>query len=125
LSRPLSTLNGKRILVVEDEALIAAMVESMLRELGAVVVGPVGTIAKGLALAGSEEIDAALLDVNVRNERIDPVSEILRGRGIPILFATGYGSRAMVDAPEAAIIDKPFSQEELAGALASLLTPTG
>jgi DNA-binding response OmpR family regulator len=101
------------------------MVESMLRELGAVVVGPVGTIAKGLALAGSEEIDAALLDVNVRNERIDPVSEILRGRGIPILFATGYGSRAMVDAPEAAIIDKPFSQEELAGALASLLTPTG
>jgi CheY-like chemotaxis protein len=118
----LSVVAGKRILVVEDEALIAAMVEDMLIELGAVVVGPASTIAKGLALAGSEEIDAALLDVNVRNERIDPIADVLKGRGIPMIFATGYGARAFVDARQATCIDKPFTQERLASELAKILT---
>jgi CheY-like chemotaxis protein len=116
---------GKRILVVEDEALIAAMVVDMLTELGAAVVGPASTIAKGLALAGTEAIDAALLDVNVREQRIDPVADLLRGRGIPILFATGYGTRAFVDAEGVSCIDKPYTQERLASELAKLLTVTG
>lgn len=120
----MSDLTGKRILVVEDEALIAAMVEDMLCELGAVVIGPAGTIAKGLALAGSEHLDAALLDVNVRGERIDPVADVLRGRGIPMLFATGYGTRALIDAPGTSVIDKPFTQEKLASALAQVLQPS-
>jgi CheY-like chemotaxis protein len=117
----LSALAGKRILVVEDEALIAAMVEDMLRELGAVVVGPATTIAKGLSLVESEAIDAALLDVNVRDQRIDPVADVLRDRGVPMLFATGYGSRAFVENPGAAYIDKPYTQEKLASELVKLL----
>lgn len=117
----MSALAGKRIFVVEDEALIAAMVQDMVTELGAIVIGPASTIATAMALAGSEEIDAALLDVNVRGERIDPVAEILKGRGIPMLFATGYGAGAFVDAEQASVIDKPFTQERLASALAQIL----
>jgi CheY-like chemotaxis protein len=119
--RALSPLAGKRILVVEDEAMIAAMIEDMLRQLGATVVGPAGTIAKGLVLAETEALDAALLDVNVRDERIDPIADILKGRGIPMLFATGYGARAMVDAPGASVIDKPFTEEKLASELTKIL----
>lgn len=118
----MSAVAGKRILVVEDEALIAAMVEDMLQDLGAIVVGPASTIEKGLALAGSEAIDAALLDVNVRDKRIDPVADVLKSRGIPVLFATGYGTRAFVEGHKAACIDKPYTQETLAAELAKILT---
>ncbi len=121
----MSVVAGKRILVVEDEALIAAMVEDMLKDLGAVVVGPASTIEKGLALAGSEAIDVALLDVNVRDQRIDPVADVLRGRGIPMLFATGYGSNIFADKRTCSWIDKPYTQETLASALAKVLRPTG
>jgi two-component SAPR family response regulator len=117
----LSILAGKRILVVEDEALIAAMVEDMLAELGASVVGPATTLVKGMALAGNETLDAALLDVNIRDERIDPVADLLRSRGVPILFATGYGVGAFVDAQPASFIDKPYTQERLASALEKIL----
>ncbi len=71
----MSLVAGKRILVVEDEGLVSAMVEDMLTELGATVVGTAATIAKGLHLARTTaDIDAAVLDVNVRAERIDPVA---------------------------------------------------
>ena len=117
----MSNLDGKRILVVEDEALIAAMVEDMLAELGAVVVGPATTLAKGLALAGSEVLDAAVLDVNIRDERIDPVAALLRSRGVPMVFATGYGASAVVGLATPRIIDKPYTQDKLAHALSELL----
>ncbi len=69
------------------------MVEDMLVEMGATVVGTASTIARGLLLATTiRELDAAVLDVNVREERIDPVATALIGRGVPIVFATGYGA---------------------------------
>ena len=74
----MTVLAGKRILVVEDEAVIAAMIEDMLVELGATVIGPAATISNGLTLAGAGNIDAAVLDVNVRGERIEPVASLLR-----------------------------------------------
>ena len=86
----MSALAGKRVLVIEDEAIIAAMIEDMLTELGAVVVGPAGTLAKAVELARREPIDAGMLDVNIRSEKIDPVIETLRGRGVPFVLATGY-----------------------------------
>ena len=88
-------LDGKRILVVEDEALIAAMLEDMLHELGATVVGPALTIKSAIALARADEIDAAVLDVNIRSERVDPVADILRNWRIPVVFASGYGASAV------------------------------
>lgn len=117
----MTSLAGKRILIVEDEALIAAMVEDMLIDLGAVPVGPARTIQRGLGLVASEALDAAILDVNVRDERIDPVADALRERGIPMLFASGYGARGLVDRPGAVVIDKPFSRETLENALTGLL----
>ena len=117
----MSALAGKRIFLVEDEAIVALMVEDMLTELDATVVGPALTITTGLSLAKSEEIDAAVLDVNVRGERIDPVAEVLRARKVPIVFATGYGDGAAEIAREAPVLDKPYTREKLATMLAHLL----
>jgi CheY-like chemotaxis protein len=116
-------LAGKKVLVVEDEALLAALVEDMLTELGATVVGPAATIKKGLALAENEEIDAAVLDVNIRSERIDPVTHLLRARSIPVVFATGYGAAAVDGAADSPVLEKPYTKEKLAAALATALTP--
>lgn len=114
---PVSALSGKRILVVEDEVLIAVMVTDMLAGLGATVVGPATTIEAGLSLAGSETFDAAVLDINVRGERIDPIADLLVARGIPMLFATGYGMAAVAERRNAFVIDKPYTQERLANSL--------
>lgn len=117
-------LKGKRILVVEDEALIAVMVEDMLAELGSIVVGPAATIESALALARSEVLDGAVLDVNVRGERIDPVAEALMTRGVPVLFATGYGEVTLRSGAAATVIDKPYTQEKLSRGLAAAMGST-
>ena len=113
----MKALADKKILLVEDEVLIAEMVVDMLIDLGATVVGPATSLAKGLALAGSAEIDAAVLDVNLRGERIDPIADILDARGIPVLFATGYGTAVGANRQGSPVIDKPYTQERLAVAL--------
>jgi len=118
-------LKGKRILVVEDEALIAVMVEDMLTEMGSVVVGPAATIEQALSLARAQEIDGAVLDVNVRGERIDPVAEALAERGVPMLFATGYGEVRLASGATATVIDKPYTQEKLARGLAAAMGSAG
>jgi CheY-like chemotaxis protein len=117
-----NSIAGKRILVVEDEVLVAAMLEDMLADLGAVVVGSAATVAKGLVIAREAAIDAAVLDVNVRNEPIDPVATVLRNRRIPMVFTTGYGQGAAATAQGAPILDKPYTRDRLAGALAVALS---
>lgn len=114
-------LSGKRILVLEDEALIAAMVEDMLTELGVIVVGPAPTVALGMSLATKEDIDAAVLDVNIQSARVDPVAEVLKSRGIPVVFATGYGKSAVDPVSEAPVLEKPYTQERLGRALSEAL----
>ena len=116
----MSSLDGKRILVVEDEALIAAMVEDMLMELGATVVGPASSIAQALVLVNSDDFDAAVLDVNIRSEQVDPIAEILMARNVPLVFATGYGASAH-GVRYAPVIEKPYTLEKLANALTSAL----
>jgi CheY-like chemotaxis protein len=117
-----NALERKRILLVEDEAIIAAMVEDMLTDLGATVVGPALNVRAALSLASDAEIDAAVLDVNVGGERIDAVAEILRARAVPIVFATGYGDGAAGVAQTAPVLDKPYTEEKLAAALARALS---
>jgi DNA-binding response OmpR family regulator len=119
----LNSLTGKRILVVEDEALVAAMLEDMLDELGATVLGPAATIARGMSLARDEAIDAAVLDVNVRGERIDAIAATLRERSIPILFTTGYREGGSSLAPGARVLEKPYKLEDLKRALTTMLGP--
>jgi DNA-binding response OmpR family regulator len=114
-------LKGKRVFVVEDEALISVMVTDMLTDIGITVIGPAATIAAGMRMAESEDMDAAILDVNVRGERIDPVAEALIKRGIPVLFATGYGEVTLASGHVAPVIDKPYTQEKLVRGLAMAL----
>ena len=93
-----ATLKGRRILVVEDDYLIAEDVREELQKAGAIVAGPVPSVSEALRLLeGEPSLDAAVLDVNLRDgERSVPIAEALEARAIPFLFATGYNS---VDIP--------------------------
>jgi DNA-binding response OmpR family regulator len=104
----------RRILVVEDEFIVAMGLEMVLTDAGYLVAGPLGRVDQALEAATNETFDAALLDVNVRGEEIYPVAEVLTRRGIPFAFLTGYGREAI--APEwtdATVLPKPFKAAEL------------
>lgn len=109
---------GLRVLVVEDEVAIAMLVEDMLLDLGAVVIGPAGRLSQGKALAEAEELHLAILDVNVAGEAVYPIVDVLARRGIRFIFSTGYGAGGIDpiwrDRP---VLQKPFSQSELETAL--------
>jgi CheY-like chemotaxis protein len=114
-------LKGLRLLVVEDEALVAMLLEDTLQALGCSVVGPAGNVARALALLEREDVDLALLDVNLGGgERSYPIADALAARGIPFVFVTGYG-RAGVDRRygAASVLQKPFDERQLAQAVAA------
>jgi DNA-binding response OmpR family regulator len=105
---------GCRVLVVEDEMLIAMTIEDVLQALGCEIVGPVATLEKALELARDETFDAAILDVTVRGGKIYPVAEVLLARAIPFVFASGYGDWALPGAlRDQARLTKPFTAAEL------------
>jgi len=110
-----------RILIVEDEPLVAMLLEDMLLDLGYAVVGPAGTLQEGLSLARSEAIDAAILDVNLNGARSFPIAEILQARHVPYFFATGYGSAEDVRQQGVEIVAKPFRDDAVNAAIQRLL----
>ncbi len=115
-------LSGRRILVVDDDEMIAELIEEMILEEGGSVVGPAHSLDRALALARDEAIDAAVLDVNLAGVRSFPVADVLRTRGIPFLFATGYGDVAI--SPEhagAPMIAKPFPLDALVRRIEQLM----
>ncbi|MGO9545445.1 MAG: response regulator [Rhodomicrobium sp.] len=117
-------MSGPRsILVAEDEFLLAMQLETLLTEAGWTVIGPAGTLSSAVNLARSTACDAAVLDVNLKGERIDEVAGILAGRGIPFVFATGYGRDAIpaLYRETAVLIAKPFNELELVQAIKGLL----
>jgi DNA-binding response OmpR family regulator len=104
-----------RILVVEDEALVAMLIEDALFELGFDVVGPAATVSQALALCHDERIDGAVLDVNLGGgQRSDSIADFLLSKRIPFVFVTGYGD-AGVSArfADKAVLQKPFALPEL------------
>src|SRR3954470_915935 len=107
---------ARRVLVVEDEALIASMIVEWLEEMGCEAVGPAFRVSDGFELAKTEPLDAAVLDVNVNSERVYPLAEYLRGRGVPLVFATGYGERIGKAGLKAPILEKPFTFDQLTNA---------
>ena len=80
-----------RILVVEDEAIIAILVEDMVLDFGSEVVGPAAKMDEALRLAAQADLDAAILDVNVGGAVVFPVADVLRSRGLPIILRPGKG----------------------------------
>jgi CheY-like chemotaxis protein len=114
---------GKRILVVEDEMIVAMLIEDILTDAGATVLGPAARVARALDLLGEEEaVDAALLDVNLAGEMTTPVAEELRRRGIPFAFATGYGAAGVPDGfAGQPLLQKPFQEQDLNRVMAEVL----
>jgi CheY-like chemotaxis protein len=118
-------LGGRKVLVVEDEPLVAMMVEDMLMELGCTVVGPAMQLAEGLRLAEAADFDAAVLDINLNGARSFPIADLLKERGIPFLFATGYGGGEALEGRRDPVIQKPYQMERLAEMLGTLTSGKG
>ncbi len=115
-------LTGRRILVVEDSPMIATVLDDMLRDLGCMVVGPVGNVAIAVELAGRETIDAAIIDVNIRGGKAFPLLAILNRRDIPFMLASGYANWAMPDEwADRPRLPKPYKPETLRDRLAEIL----
>jgi DNA-binding response OmpR family regulator len=114
-----------RILVVDDEPLISMLMEDWLTELGCEVVGPVASVADGLELARSAELDGAILDVNLGNETCYALADALRHRGVPLAFATGDGNLGEVTGfLDPIVVSKPFDFAAVKAAIEALLKRT-
>jgi CheY-like chemotaxis protein len=117
-------LKGRRILIVEDEALVAVTVVDILVSQGAIVLGPAPSIGNALALIETTAFDMAILDVNLRGESIEPVAHRLFEHGTPFVFATGYGRNPPGPWVGAPTLGKPFTEVELLRAVQQALSGT-
>lgn len=110
--------NRLRILIVEDEMLVAMNLEDMLLDLGHEVAGIASRVEPALSLAAEGQFDLALLDVNLAGSQSFPVAKILRDRNIPFLFATGYGIKGIIEEFRSyPVLQKPFRAVDLEQAL--------
>lgn len=118
-------LEGRRILVVEDQSLIAMELEDSLSRAGAIVVGPVGRLERGLAEAEKQSLDAALLDVDLNGVRCWPIAEVLAARAIPFAFTTGFASSIVMPDRFAGypVLTKPYREEDVLAVLREMLAP--
>jgi CheY-like chemotaxis protein len=114
-------LRGRSVLVVEDQYVIAEAMRRAVEQLGGRVLGPTSTVEGALALAEGARPDFALLDVDLRGDRIYPVADALIDAGAPVVFTTGFDRDAMPEAYRALPhIDKPVTERSLAAVLARL-----
>lgn len=112
---------GGRILLVEDESLIAMMMQDMLASLGFVVVGPYGALDAALSAAQTADLDGAVLDVNLNGEAAYPVADMLAARGVPYILVTGYESDGIRSGHAAApVLQKPIEPGMLGQVLLAL-----
>ena len=110
----MNDLQGVRVLIVEDQMIVAMQIEDMLRAAGCEVVGPVGTLQAAIALAHEEALDAAVLDINLDGEKVYPAAEELQARGIPFILATGYGESTLPEKwRNQPRLSKPYRREQL------------
>ena len=115
------SLKGARVLIVEDAVLLALELETGLAEAGAEIVGPAYELEEAMALL-DRPIDAAVLDANLNGRSVTPVAEALAARGVPFVFATGYGETGGAPGGFAApVIRKPYDVTQVAAAVADLL----
>ena len=115
-------LKNVRVLVVEDEPLLALELQDLLTDLGCVIAGVAGRLETALPFAGTLEFDVAILDVNLGTERIDRAAETIAGRGLPIVYTTGYGTAGGSGLAPGEVVTKPYDQAMIAAALARAIT---
>jgi two-component SAPR family response regulator len=104
-------MKPSKVMIVEDEALVAMMVEDMLGDLGCEIAGSFGAVHDALAFLGSgqPQPDGAVLDVNIGGEMVFPVAEALREQGVPFVFATGYGDLPRKGFENVEVLAKPIN----------------
>jgi CheY-like chemotaxis protein len=111
-----------RALVVEDEALVAMLTEDMLEEIGFEVCGSVDNLSAGLRAAAESDADVALLDVNLHGDFSFSIADVLRRRGVPFIFVSGYAADGFAPSyRDVPIVEKPFTADSLRNALFDLL----
>ena len=119
---PQAALQGRRILAVEDSPVVAVACEEMLRDMGCLVIGPATNMAAALQMAREEELDAALVDINIRGGKAFPVLRILHDRGVPFLLTSGYADWSMPEEWQAQPrLAKPYTPNQLRESLIGLL----
>ncbi|HEX5796583.1 MAG TPA: hypothetical protein VFY19_12145, partial [Geminicoccaceae bacterium] len=123
---PLEALRGERVLVVEDETLVAVELRLALADAGAEVLGPAASIAEAKRLIAASRPTAAILDVNLGGESIDPLADLLMAEGVPMLVVTGYDARKAL--PERLrhlpVLQKPIDPATLIGGVHELTART-
>ena len=123
-ARAITSIEGKRILIVDDEPLLLMDLEETLANSGCVIVGPASSVAQAKVLISDAEFDAALLDVNLGGQRVDDLAAALTQRNIPFAFVTGYGREGLPQSfQHAPLIGKPFSQQQLFEVVRQLVGP--
>lgn len=114
----------KRILIVEDEMLVAMLIEDAVVDLGHEVVGPVMRVEAALEVVESEVFDFAILDINLAGKTSFPVADRLAALGIPFIFASGYGAAGLDERhKDAPIVQKPFAAYQLEAMLKRAFPP--
>lgn len=115
-------LDGQHVLIVEDEAVVSMELEFALREAGAEVIGPASSVSSALeAIESAEQLDLAIVDINLRGVAAYPVADLLKSRGIPFVLATGY-SASDVSPQQADVVylGKPVTMLQVTATLARL-----
>ncbi len=112
-----ASIEGLRLLIVEDAVLLALELEAGLQEAGAIVVGTAAELDEGMGML-SLEIDAAVLDANLNGESVAPLARALFERGTPFVFATGYGERGAPEGFDVPVVRKPYNVHQIVRALA-------
>lgn len=121
-SKTAGLLSGRKILILEDEAAIALNLAAAVAQAGGVVVGPVATVAAAHAVMADNRLDAALLDIRLRNETSFPLADVLAVLNIPFVFVSGLSSALMpYTHRERPLFDKPYETAEVIAALEGLL----
>lgn len=118
----MSASSARRVLIVEDEYLLADDLKKALAEDGAAVVGPVPTATHALALLNEESVDCAILDINLRGQMVYPLANRLREMQVPFLFVSGYDAAAPgAGFDDVVLIQKPFTSEAVVAAIERLM----
>jgi CheY-like chemotaxis protein len=115
-------LPGRRVLIAEDEYLLASKMVEEFAKLGVETIGPASTVKRALDLVEHcGPLDAAMLDIKLRNEMIFPVADALRARGVPFVFTTGYNQKIIPDGYKDVVrYEKPFDVAEIARFVAQI-----
>jgi CheY-like chemotaxis protein len=113
----------RRVLIVEDEGMVAMLLEDMLAELGHEVVAIAGRMERAAELVSEAEIDLAILDVNLNGQETFSLASTLKSRGVPFIFATGYGSASLPETFQTIpVLQKPYQRRTLARVLREVAT---